>query len=465
MASKSIAEHMDVALGKNYRFYVLFVLFVVYIFNFIDRQILTILVEPIKREFGVSDTAMGFLTGTAFALFYATLGMPIARLADRRSRRSIIAIALTLWSGMTALCGTATAFMQLAIFRVGVAVGEAGASPPSHSVLADYFRRHERARALAFYSMGIPLGGTLGVIIGGWVSEIWGWRMAFLVVGLPGVALALLVRLTIREPRRGESEEDENGDAVRVEEIIAPEPPPVRRVLDVLWTQKSFMHMALATALHAFVGYGLAAFNPAYVERIYEVSRTELAVKLGLVAGITGAAGVMLGGWLGDKLAVYDRRWYMWLPALAMISSVPFYIGLYTVNDFDLFLILLVIPSFMGNLYAGPAFATTQALVPLAMRALAAAVLLFIINIIGLGLGPQAVGVLSDLLSVYQFDGDDGQSLRYALLCVALVKVWAATHYVLAGRTLRADLDRVAGIQAAFDAEQKAAQAAKTAKT
>lgn len=443
VATDNVPAKVNNLLGRHYPTYVLIILFIVYIFNFIDRQILTILVQPIKEEFGVSDSAIGFLTGTAFALFYATLGIPIARLADRYTRRSIVALALTIWSGMTALSGTATSFLQMAIFRIGVAVGEAGASPPIHSIIADYFKPHKRATALAIYSMGIPVGGTIGIMLGGWISEAYSWRTAFFLVGIPGLIMAIIVRLTIREPRRGESEEV----AGKPIKVTQPEPTPLAKIMPILKRQRSFKHMALGSAMHAFVGYGLAAFNPAFIERVFDVSRADIGVQLGLVAGITGAAGVMTGGWLTDKLAVYDRRWYMWTPGISMLISVPFYIAAYLADSFWLFLMLYALPSFMGSLYAGPVFATTQSLVPLGMRAMAAAILLFVINIIGLGLGPQVIGVISDVINNFTFDGaDDGASLQYALLFACLVKFWAAAHYYLAAKTIRADLDRVASI-------------------
>ena len=420
--------------SNAYSYYVLGLLFVVYIFNFIDRQIVTALVQPLKEEFGVSDSALGFLTGTAFALFYATMGMPIARLADRHARRTIIAIALALWSGMTALCGLATAFWQLALFRIGVAVGEAGASPPSHSLISDYFSPRRRATALAVYSLGIPIGGTLGLMIGAAISEWYDWRLAFLIVGLPGLALAVLVRYTIREPKRGGTEERE----------VKVEVPPLSRVVEVLRTRKSFFHLSLGSALHAFVGYGLAAFNPAFIERVWDVSRAELGFKLGIVAGIAGALGVFAGGWISDYLAKWDRRWYMWVPAIAMLISFPFYLAVYTTESFNMFLVLIVLPSFMGNLYTGPVFASTQSMVPVGMRAVAAAILLFVINIIGLGLGPQMVGVLSDIILPYtEVNGQtsSGESLRWALVLVALFKFQSGFHYLMAARTLRQDLD------------------------
>lgn len=420
------------AFSSLYSKYVLGVLLVVYIFNFIDRQILTILAEPIKRELGISDGALGFLTGTAFALFYATMGIPIARLADRTSRRSIIACALVLWSGMTALCGTATAFWQLAAYRIGVAVGEAGGSPPAHSMISDMFKPDKRATALAVYSMGIPVGGMIGLMVGGYISEAYDWRIAFLLVGIPGIALALLVRLSVREPMRG---------AMEANRQTTEDAPELMDVFRALRKQKSFLHLSLGAAFTAFAGYGLAAFNAPYFERMWDLSRTEIGWYLGLISGISGMAGVFAGGYLGDLLARRDRRWYMWLCALSMLISLPFYFGVYTSASWQLALIFIIVPSFMGVLYTGPTFSMVQGLVPLRMRAVAAAILLFILNIIGLGLGPQLVGILSDVLNWLVTDGDDSESLRIALLSASMVKIWAALHFYLASRTLRHDLD------------------------
>ena len=432
--SASTPEHHG--FSTNYTRYVLGLLLVVYIFNFIDRQILTILAQPIKEELGISDGALGFLTGTAFALFYATLGIPIARLADRTTRRTVISIALMLWSGMTALCGTAGSFWQLAMFRIGVAVGEAGGSPPAHSMIADMFKPERRSTALAVYSMGIPIGSMIGLMLGGYISEAYDWRTAFLLVGIPGLLLAVVVRLSVREPLRGMSEG-------RVDEMSKQELPPMLAVFAALRRQRSFLHLSLGASLHAFVGYGLAAFNAPYFERVWDLSRTEIGWYLGLIAGISGAVGVLAGGFFADLLAKRDRRWYVWLPGCAMMVSLPFYIGVYTADTWQLALWFILVPSFMGNLYAGPTFAMTQGLVPIKMRAVAAAVLLFIINIIGLGLGPQLVGLLSDLLNWLVTAGDDAESLRLALLGASVIKLWSGLHFLLASRTLRQDLDRV----------------------
>ncbi len=407
------------------RNYVLGILVVVYVFNFIDRQILAILLEPIKLELVLTDTQLGFLSGIAFAVFYATLGMPIARIADRTSRTGVIAVCLTLWSAMIALCGLAANFVQLLLARIGVAVGEAGGSPPAHSLISDYFPAETRATALSIYSLGIPIGTMFGLMFGGWINEFFGWRMAFLVVGVPGILLAIIFRLTVREPKRqGVAEAAANTS--------------ISKVADYLWRQKSFKHLAMGAALHAFVGYGLTQWNPSFFIRSHGLGTGEIGTILALLAGLVGGAGTFFGGWIADKIAPRGVRWYMWVPLLGLALTVPFLTAAYLADSHVLAFLLFILPTFFGSLYLGPSFAATQSLVPAHMRAVAAAVLLFIINIIGLGLGPWLVGVLSDLLEP-RFGHE---SLRYALIITAVLNLLAAIHYWLASKTLGADLNR-----------------------
>lgn len=405
------------------RNYVLGILVVVYVFNFIDRQILSILLEPIKLELELTDTQLGFLSGIAFAIFYATLGMPIARIADRTSRTGVITVCLALWSLMTALCGFAANFVQMLLARIGVAVGEAGGSPPAHSLISDYFSPESRATALGIYSLGIPIGTMFGLLIGGWVNEYLGWRLAFLVVGVPGIVLAIIFRLTVREPKRATV-------AAAAANIS------ILEVGKYLWRQRSFMHLALGGALHAFVGYGLTLWNPSFFVRSHGLGTGEIGTILALLAGIVGGVGTFFGGWFADRIAHRDQRWYMWLPLVGLVLTVPFLVAAYVAESYQLAFLLLVIPAFCGAFYLGPSFAATQSLVPPHMRAVAAAVLLFILNIIGLGLGPQLVGILSDwLVPIYE-----KESLRYALVITSVINLWAAFHYWEAARTLRGDL-------------------------
>lgn len=428
---QSSAGAPGVKFSRGYKHYVLGVLLVVYIFNFIDRQILAILAQSIKADLGLTDTEIGALSGLAFGIFYATLGIPIARLADRRSRVNIISICLAVWSGMTALSGLAQNYWQLLVARIGVGIGEAGGSPPSHSLLADYFAVNERSTALGIYAMGIPVGILFGNLAGGWINEFFGWRNAFLIVGIPGVLLAIVLRLTVREPPRGHTEA-----------AARPGPQvPFGTVVRTMWGFKSFRHISLGAATQAFVGYGAIAWMPAFLIRTHDMSSGEAGTALGLIIGIAGGVGAMLSGWIGDRLGNYDLRWYMWVPAWGFLIAVPFSLGVFLLDDLWVILLLYVVPSFAVQLYTGPTFGMTQSLAPPAMRASASALLLFITNIIGLVFGPTAVGFLSDVFQA-SFAMPDTESLRWALIICGLVYLLSFLHFSLAARTLREDLAR-----------------------
>jgi predicted MFS family arabinose efflux permease len=408
------------------RNYALGVLVVVYTFNFIDRQILSILLEPIKQDLGLSDSALGMLTGFAFALFYATLGIPIARFADRSNRRNLIAWALAIWSAMTAVSGLAQNFWHLLLARIGVGVGEAGCSPPAHSMLADYFPTENRATALGIYSLGIPFGILFGFIAGGWLNEFFGWRVAFFIVGVPGLLLAILVRFTLREPPRGMAEG----------RVADEEQPTIMETFRFLWSKRSFRHMAVGGGLTAFVGYGVITWVPSFLIRSYGMNTGDVGTYLGLILGIPGGIGIALGGYLADRYGARDTRWYLWIVSVALIASMPLFFGVYLSSTAFASLMFLILPILLGNFYQATTFSQTQGLVSLRMRSVAAAVLLFILNMIGLGAGPQAVGILSDVLQPSYGD----ESLRYALLILSTVQIWAAYHYYQAGKSLKEDL-------------------------
>ena len=408
------------------RNYALGVLVVVYTFNFIDRQILSILLEPIKQDLGLSDSALGMLTGFAFALFYATLGIPIARFADRSNRRNLIAWALAIWSAMTAVSGLAQNFWHLLLARIGVGVGEAGCSPPAHSMLADYFPTENRATALGIYSLGIPFGILFGFIAGGWLNEFFGWRVAFFIVGVPGLLLAILVRFTLREPPRGMAEG----------RVADEEQPTIMETFRFLWSKRSFRHMAVGGGLTAFVGYGVITWVPSFLIRSYGMNTGDVGTYLGLILGIPGGIGIALGGYLADRYGARDTRWYLWIVSVALIASMPLFFGVYLSSTAFASLMFLILPILLGNFYQATTFSQTQGLVSLRMRSVAAAVLLFILNMIGLGAGPQAVGILSDVLQPSYGD----ESLRYALLMLSTVQIWAAYHYYQAGKSLKDDL-------------------------
>jgi len=416
--------------SPRYARYVLGVLFVVYVFNFIDRQILSILLPSIKEDLQVSDTALGFLTGFAFALFYTVAGIPIARFADSGVRRTVIAVGLAVWSAMTALQGLSRVFWQLAVARVGVGIGEAACSPPAHSLLSDYFPPERRATALAIYASGIHFGIFFGLIAGGWIDEFFGWRVAFFVVGLPGLLLAVVVRLTVREPVRGQSE---LASRDREEGV-----PATSEVLAFLWKLPAFRHLSVASAFMAFAGYGLANWTPTFLVRVHGMGTGEIGTWLGILTGVFGASGAFLGGWLTDRMGAADARWVLWVPALGALAGLPFVGFLLFWPDPHQALLLSIPSTVAGAMWLGPTFSMTQTLARLRMRSVASAILLFIINIIGLGLGPLAVGLIADLLTPRFGD----EAVRWSLAATVLVMtVWASVHYVLGARTVRVDLE------------------------
>lgn len=436
MGNSAESEAAAAAPSRGYRAYALGLLVVVYVFNFIDRSILGILVQPIKEDLGVSDTAMGFLGGIAFATFYTVLGIPLARIADRGNRRNLLAVCLAIWSAATALCGLAANFWQLLLARIGVAIGEAGGSPPSHSMISDFFPVDQRATALGIYALGIPIGTMLGNLGGGWINENMEWRTAFLIVGMPGVILALIVRLTLVEPRRGASDVAPVSAAADADAAA----PPVAEVFAHLWQRRSFRFLAIGAALHAFVGYGVGYWIPAMFARSHDVGTGYMGWALFYI-GFASIAGTFLGGYLGDRFGRHDRRWYVWLPGLATLVSIPFSAFVYTWHDPYIALWVLSVSYFLGAYYLGPTFALTQSMVGTRMRALASAILLFILNIIGLGLGPQFTGILSDVLNVTMGLGDD--SLRWALVICLVFNLISAVCYLIASQTLREDLPPV----------------------
>ena len=419
------------------RWYVVVVLMVVYVFNFVDRQIISVLQEPMRIELGLSDTQLGLLQGLTFALFYVSMGIPLARWADVGVRRDVVALAVGVWSVMTALCGMAQNFMHLLVARIGVGIGEAGGSPPSHSIISDLFPPERRALPLAVYSSGITFGVFLAYVFGAWVSDQFGWRSVFIALGVPGIVLAILVRTTVTEPVRGRY--DPPG--------AARHPPSVVSVIRTLFASRTFVHVSLAAALHAFVGYGVSAFLVSFYVRTYGIpidSISTVAIPLGFIIGIGGAIGSFSGGYLADRLGTRDRRWSMWVPAAANLLAVPFGVMAIMSRDMTVSLTLYVLPLAFAYMYLGPTLATTHALVQPRMRALASAVLFFIINLIGLGFGPTIVGLISDALQPQY----GSESLRYAIVCTFCVNVWSAVHYLFAARHVRAEIDHARDVPA-----------------
>jgi len=418
------------AVSKSARQYALGILTVVYTFNFIDRQILAILLPAIKAEFLVADWVLGFLAGTAFAIFYATLGMPIALVADRWNRRNLIAISLAIWSAMTALSGMAANIVQLSLARIGVGIGEAGCSPPAHSMISDYYPPEQRATAMGVFTVGISAGILIAYLGGGWIAENMGWRPALLIVGLPGLLLALIVRFTVKEPPRGLSDASPDSD----------DRYGVMVVIRFLYRRKSFMHMSFGAALASFNAYAVLSFFPSFLIRSHGMNVQEIGMYLGLIIGISSAIGFVGGGYLADKVGQVHKKYSLWIISASAMLAWLFVFPLYLLDNKSWVLILFFMASVPTNVYLATTFAQTQGLVRLRMRAVASAFLLFIINIVGLGLGPQFAGILSDLLSS-SFGAD---SMRYSLLAIGIVMgPWVAIHYYLAGRHIEHDLDRV----------------------
>lgn len=426
-----------------YRNYALGLLLVIYTLNFLDRQVVNILAEPIKRDLGLADWQLGMMTGFAFAIFYTVLGIPIARKAESSSRPMIIAISVAVWSGFTIICGFTQNFWQLLLARIGVGVGEAGCSPPAHSLITDYVPRSMRASSIAFYSIGTPLGTLIGMAMGGVIADAYGWRAAFLVAGAPGVIVALVAAFTLVEPRKRFTAE--------LAARHAAAQPTLRAAMKVLRSKKTFWLVAFAASIKAFVGYGHAPFTASFFFRNHTAQIAELAadfglksagflgLALGLIGGTTGVIGAWLGGVIADKLGARDIRAYVIVPAIASIITIPIYITAISVPDARVAILILAIPTLLGTLWYGPVYATAQSLVAPQMRATTAAVILFIINLIGLGLGPVAVGALSDFFAKPMGMGE-AQGVRWALIVSTLFGLVAAWLFFRAAKTIREEM-------------------------
>ncbi|MDA9231801.1 MFS transporter [Porticoccaceae bacterium] len=413
-----------------YRMGVLVLLFMVYALNYLDRQIIGILAVPIKTELELSDTQLGLMGGVAFALFYSILGIPIARWADRTSRVGIITTALTLWSGFTAVCGMATGFWQLFLARLGVGVGEAGGVAPSYSLICDYFPKHQRARALGFFSLALPVGSALGLFIGGNLAAEYGWRAAFIVLGGVGLVLAPVFFLLVKEPPRGRLDMDEGS---------APDQQcTFMEVVRTVLPKPSFWYLSLGSAVAAMLTYGLSFWLPSFVQRSLQMDLPQTAQFLAAAALIGGVSGILIGGFLGDYLGQKRSSAYGYVPAIAFLIALPFMVGVVIFDNLGLVFFTLLVPQAMGLVWAPPSIAAIQKLAPAHMRATSSAIFLFIANLIGLGLGTVVFGVVSDLMT----DRYGTEALRWAILicCVTLYPL-AAFLYLMVARTLPKDLD------------------------
>jgi MFS family permease len=418
------------ARARVYRSYVLGLLVTVGIVGWVDRNVFAVLLQSIKTELELSDTELGLLGGVAFGVFYAGVGLPVAWLADRYSRSSLIAVALGLWSVMTAACGLAGGFLTLFLARVGVGIGEAGGSPPSQSLVSDYFPPTQRARALGVLYLYIPGGFVAGYLSAGWLDALVGWRLTFLIVGLPGVLLALVVRFTLLEPPRGHAEGGRDTEST----------PGLASTIRYFLTRPSLRHLPLAGAMHGIGAFAAAVWLPAYFMRTYEVTSTLAGAWMAMAYGFGGSAGVLCGGHIADAVVrrTGDSRWYAWGCAGVIIATLPCTFLLYLTHDRVLAVVALIAATLLGHMFLGPVAALLQNLAGVRRRATAAAFYLFLVNLVSMGVGPVAVGIASDYFSARFADG----ALRYALLViVATTTVLASTHFLLAARTLRRDLE------------------------
>jgi MFS family permease len=410
-----------------YRNYVLGMLTLVYVFNFIDRQLLVILQESIKKELHLSDTQLGLLSGFTFAIFYVTLGVPIARVADKRNRRNIVTMSLGLWSIMTAFSGLARNFIQLLFARIGVGVGEAGGSPPAHAMISDYFPPEKRSTALSVYSTGIYIGILVGFLMGGYLNQHLGWRTAFFVLGIPGILFSLFFFTTVKEPRRG---------ATEVDAAAANQSHSLQEVLRFLYSTKTFVYLTLATGLHVFCIYGLLNWAPSFLSRLHGMKNSEIGVSLGLIFGIGGAIGTFAGGFLTDYFGKKDKRWYLKIPAYAILMSMLFAAGaLFLQNTFFSLLCLGFCVS-LQSMYLGPSIAVAHSLVPASMRALTSAILFLVLNLIGLGFGPLVVGMISDFLK----PSLGVESLRWAMSITLVVSITSTILFFITAKKMVVDL-------------------------
>lgn len=409
----------------------LWILMIVSLLNFLDRQVMNILAEPIKRDLGLSDTQLGLLAGLAFALFYTVLGLPLARFADnpKNSRTTLMAICVAVWSGMTVLCGFAQNFSQLLLARIGVGVGEAGSAPVAHSLISDMVPREKHASAMAFFGIGMPIGGLLGMVVGGIVTDLYGWRVAFMLVGAPGLLFAFVVQFFLKEPRR----------LVTATEAVKPPPEAARTLGEVLkevFASKAFVYILLASMFVYFLGYGKTVWQAVLFIRTHGLSAGQVGVWLGLTGGIAGMIGMYLGGFFADRLGVRRARLLLAAPALGMAIGAPFAVAGYLHQDWRIAMAFIFVPAVAANMYYGPAFSCVQRLVSPGSRAMASAIMLFIINLVGLGFGPLFFGMLSDYLAPIAQD----QSVRWVLTGAAAMNVIPAVLLWLAGRHLEREL-------------------------
>lgn len=442
--------------STGYKVWLMVLLVMIYASNFIDRIIVAIAGPAIKAELGLSDFQLGILGGLAFAIFYSVLGIPIARLAERYSRVVIISVSTIIWSGATALCGLAQNYGQLLLMRIGVGVGEAGCAPAAHSLLADHFPPHRRATAIAIFTLGIPLGALLGAFVVGWLVQTQGWRSAFLWMGIPGVVLGLVAWLTLREPPRGMSDP---------EGAVRGEVPPLKAVIARVASRPAFWHVLAGTCLGGFGNFGINLFVPVYLTRTFEMGMLQAGMVFGILSGFGGILGNSLGGWLSDRGAQRDVRWYAWVPAIGFLLAGPAYMIAFSQATVPATVVAMLAMSLLVFLWSGPTFAMTHAMVEPRMRASVSALVLMAAALVGQGLGPMFMGLASDMFAASHFAGDyalacpggvpmadadaaaaaacreaSAVGVRHGILLMSLAYTWAAVHFYLASRSLKRDM-------------------------
>lgn len=413
--------------SRLYKYYALAVVTAVYTLNLVDRGLMTLLLQPIKEDLRLTDTELGTLTGVAFALFYATLGIPIARWADRGNRVSIASLAILLWGGTVMSCLFVKSYLQILCARVAAAVGESGCKPPTYSLVGDYFPRpDERTAAMAGYWMGSPIASLISFMLGGWLNERYGWRTTFFLMGVPGIILAVVVKLTLVEPREGRLRSAE----------VTQKTVPIVRVFSVLWRQLSLRNLGFALILLYSMGMGLAPWYAAFMIRTHKMGTGELGVWLGAIFGLGGIFGTLLGSHVSRRWFSGNERGQLRASAVTVALLVPFFVVFLMASSTSVALVMLL-PVMLGfNFFLAPTYSLLQRLVSDEMRATTLAILMMLANLIGMGLGPQVVGILSDWFAP-QMGAD---SLRYAMLIVSLIALWGAYHFWKAADTVMDDL-------------------------
>lgn len=416
----------------KYKRYLLAILLVILAFNYVDRLAFGLVLQDIKLDLDLSDTQLGLLSGIAFALFYSVMGIPLARWADRGNRITIITLTTAVWSAAVALCGMASSFIHLLSIRIGVAVGEAGCIPPAHSLIADYFPREERPRAVSVYMLGKPLSMVIGYFLAGWLNEIYGWRITFMLLGVPGLMLAALACFTLREPRL------EKAPPHVDREMSSDSRPAMKEIFRTLWSNVTFRHLLVGFSISMFFNYGIGQWQPAFFIRSHGLQTGELGTAFALIWGGGGLLGTYLGGALATRYAAGNERLQLKAAGLMFGVFSILFVLIYTTRNLYVAFALMALAAVGSYTINGPFFATMQTLVPERMRAVSIAVIYLFANLIGMGLGPVAAGALSDALRSWAGD----ESLRYSLLALSPGYLWAGWHLWQAGRTVTRDLER-----------------------